>query len=279
MPTVAELLKSAGVADDVVAGLPKEVASTLEGYISQADSKLSTAAQEAQKAEESRRQAELERKEIDTYVKTYETSLNAQGSLKAKYDANVAYLKSLKAQGFDVDVPDDEPVDPAKRSVVPGSPAIGGNAVDEGKILGRVGSVMSQWLDANNEHIRLYGVPIPDPSTSIADEAARARKPVGEYIADKYKFRERQGAKEKEVYDARVAADVKAKVDEERRKDAERNGSNPNLRGGESSRSSFVPKIKGEEFHKADGNMPVRERHKRMLENLHKDVEQIRNVA
>jgi hypothetical protein len=53
-------------------------------------------------------------------------------------------------------------VEDGKKPVVPGSPPIGGNAVDEGKILGKVGSVMSQWLDANNEHIRLYGVPIPD---------------------------------------------------------------------------------------------------------------------
>jgi hypothetical protein len=138
---------------------------------------------------------------------------------------------------------------------------------------------MSQWLDANNEHIRLYGTPIPDPSTNIAEEAARARKPVGEYIAEKYKFRERQGAKEKEVYDARVAADVKTKVDETLRVEAEKRGSNPNLRPGESSRASHVAPIKSEEFHKSDGNVPRRERERRLLENLHKDVEQIRSVA
>jgi hypothetical protein len=279
MATVAEVLKSAGVADDVAAGLPKEVVSALSGLVADADTKLSTAAQAAQKAEEARRQAELERKEIEDYVSKYETSLNEQGSLKAKYDAAVAYMESLKAQGFDVKIPGTEGNGDGKKPVVPGSPAIGGNAVDEGKILGRVGSVMSQWLDANNEHIRLYGVPIPDPSTSIAEEARLARKSVAEYIADKYHFRERQTEKQKEAYDARVAADVKVKLDEERRKDAEKRGSNPNLREGESSRSSFVPKIKGDEFHKSDGNVPVRERHRRLLENLHKDVEQIRSVA
>lgn len=276
MPSVAEVLKSAGITDEVASGLPKEVVAALGGYVAEADVKLSTAAQESSKAEEARRQAELERKEIDAYVKKYELSLNEQGSLEAKNKALTAYVESLKSQGFDVKIPG---VDEGAKPVVPGSPAIGGNAVDEGKILGRVGNVMSQWLDANNEHIRLYGTPIPDPSTNIAEEAARARKSVGEYIAEKYQFKARQSAKEKEVYDARVAADVKAKVDETLRAEAEKRGSNPNLRPGESSRSSFVPKIKGEEFHKSDGNLPTRERHKRLLENLHKDVEQIRSVA
>lgn len=273
MPKLAELLKTAGVADDVAAGLPKELASTLEGYLAEADTKLSTASQEATKAEESRRQAEIERQEIEDYVKKYETSLNDQGSLKAKYDALTTYLESLKTQGFDVKIPG---VEPGAKPVVPGSPAIGGNAVDENKILGRVGSVMSQWMDANNEHIRLYGIPIPDSSTSVAEEAARARKSVGQYIAEKYNFDGKRSEKAKADYDARVAADVKVKLDEERRKDAEKRGSNPNLREGESSRSSFVPKIKSDEFHKSDGNVPRRERERRMLENLHKDVEQIR---
>jgi hypothetical protein len=280
MPTVQELLKSSGLTDEVIAGLPKEAITTFGGVLTEANTKLSTAAQEAQKAEEARRQAELERKEVTEYVNKYETSLNEQGSLKAKYDAAVAYLESLKTQGFDVKIPGAETGNGnGKKPVVPGSPAMGDNAVDEGKILGRVGNVMSQWLDANNEHIRLYGVPIPDPSTTIAEEAARARKSVGDYIAEKYQFKARQTAKEKEAYDARVAADVAAKVAERDRLDAEKRGSNPNLRAGESSRNSFVPKIKGEEFHKSDGNVPKRERERRLLDNLHKEVEQIRSVA
>lgn len=280
MATVEEILKSAGVADDVAAGLPKEVLAAFNGITTEAATKLSAAAQESHKAEEARRQAELEREEIENYVSKYETSLNQQGSLKAKYDASVAYLKSLKAQGFDVEIPDEAAAGgDGKKAAVPGSPAIGGNAVDEGRILGKVGSVMSQWLDANNEHIRLYGVPIPDSSTEIGTEAARARKPVGEYLAEKYKFADKRKEKQDSEYQARVDRDVKAKVDEERRKDAEKNGSNPNLRAGEASRASIVPKIKSEEFHKGDGNVPVRERHRRLLENLHKDVEQIRSAA
>lgn len=290
MPTLAELLKTAGIADDVAAGLPKEVAAALTGIVADADTKLaeagtklSTAAGEAAKAEEARRQAELERKEINKYVEEYGTKLTKMTDAEAKLAAAGAYFKTIKDQGFDV--PEEllalggAVTNDGKKPLVPGSPAIGGNAVDEGKILGKVGSVMSQWLDANNEHIRLYGVPIPDPSTSIAEEAARARKPVGEYIAEKYKFRERQTAKEAELFQKKVDDAVKTKVDEQLRLEAEKRGSNPNLRAGESSRSSFVSKIKGDEFHKSDGNIPQRERHKRLLDNLHKEVAEIRSGA
>jgi len=278
MPKLAELLKTAGVADDVAAGLPKELAATLEGYISEADTKLSTAAQKAAEAEEARRQAEIERRDVQKYVDDYSASLNEQGSLKAKYEATLAYLESLKTQGFDVKIPGADSGD-GKKPIVPGSPAVGGNAVDENKILGKVGSVMSQWLDANNEHIRLYGVPIPDNSTEIAEEAARARKPVGKYLAEKYKFAETRKQKEIETRNADIQAAAKKIAEETLRVEAEKRGSNPNLRPGESSRSSHIPTIKSEEFHKADGNVPTRERHRRMLENLHKDVEQIRSVA
>jgi hypothetical protein len=279
MPTVQEILKTSGLIDEVIAGLPKEAVAAFGGILTDAETKVQTAAQQASEAAELRRQAELDRKDIQKYVDDYSLSLNKQGSLQAKYDAVVAYVDSLKAQGFDVKLPVDVAPSSEKKPVVPGSPAIGGNAVDEGKILGRVGNVMSQWLDANNEHIRLYGVPVPDPSTNIAEEAARARKPVGEYMAEKYKFRERQAAKEREAYDARVAADVKAKVDEQLRVEAEKRGSNPNLRAGESSRASHVPKLKTEEFHKGDGFQPKRQRESRMLENLHKDLEAIHSAA
>lgn len=282
MPTVQELLKNSGLADDVVAGLPKEAIAAFGNVLSEADTKLSAAAQEAKTAEEARRQAKLDRDEMQQYVERYSSSLNEQGSIKAKYDAVVSYVNSLKAQGFDVELPADlKTVDPGdgKKPVVPGSPAIGGNAVDEGKILGKVGNVLSQWMDANNEHIRLYGTPIPDASTDLAEEAARARKPLGVYAAEKYKFSETRKAKAEETRLKDINAAAQKIADERERERKEREGSNPNVRAGEASRSSHLPKIKSDEFHKSDGNVPKRERERRMLENLHKDVEAIHSAA
>lgn len=276
MPTVAEVLKAANIKEEIVAGLPPEVVNALTGYVSQADATLQTAAEKEAEAAEALRQAGLEKADIEKYVADYGTALTETASVKAQNESMRKYLESLKAQGFDVTVPG-ATVEPAK-PVVPGSPAIGANALDEGKILGKVGSVLSQWLDANNEHIRLYGTPIPDASTEVAAEAARARKPVGEYLAEKYKFvakRQEKAAadlqKEKDTYAAQ-------KVAEAERKMAEKYGSNPNLRAGEISRNSVVP-IKHEEFEKATGNVPRRERLARMLDNIHKDVATIRNTA
>lgn len=282
--TVAELLASKGIAADVIAGLPKEIAGHLEGYLSEADTKLSTAQQETIKAEEARRQAELEKNDVHTYVEEYGTALTDLTSANAKLSAASAYLKSLKDQGYDVpatlleSTPTPTPT-PTLQQRVPGSPAMGGNAFDPAKFRGEVGFTLSQWMDANNEHMRLYGVPIPEKSTPLAEEAARARVPIGDYIAKKYKFAERQQAKEKEAYDAKVKADVDKEVERRERERSEREGSNPLLRAGEPSRNTFVQKIKGEDFHKADGNVPSRERRARMLEKIHADVAAARQSA
>jgi hypothetical protein len=277
--TVAELLKQAGIADEVAAGLPKEVVTALTGYVSEADTKLSTAAEEARKAEEGRRQAELERKEINEYVTKYGTTVTDVAAANARAEAAETYLKSLKTQGFDIKYPGLEENKDGKKPVVPGSPAEGANAVSESSILGKVGTVMEQWLDANNEHMRLYGVPIPDGSRSVADEAARARVPLGTYIEQKYKFADARKSKADKEYQARVDADVAKKVEEHKRAEAERLGNNPNLRAGESSRQPVLPKIKTEDFHKSDGNQSRRERMQRMISNIHKDVEATRNSA
>jgi|SRR6267154_2631821 len=270
--TVAELLKAANVKDEVIAGLPADVVSALTGYVSQADTTLQTASQKEAEAAEALRQASLEKQDVEKYVADYGTALTETASVKAKYEGLRKQVESLKAQGFNLDI-ETEPAKP----VVPGSPAVGANAVDEGRILGRVGNWLSQFQDANNEHMRLYGVPIPDATASVAAEAERARKQIGEFVAEKYKFAETRKQKEVEAYRQRVDADVKTKVAEQLRLEAEKRGNNPNLRPGESSRNSLIP-IKHDDFEKATGNVPRRERLNRMLDNVHKDVAAARSA-
>lgn len=264
--TVAELLKSKGIADDVIAGLPKDISSHLEGYLSDADTKLSAAAQDKSQADELRRQAELDKQEVHDYVERYGNSLNDMASAQARDAARTTYLAKLKEQGVDV------PAELLPAIPNPNPNPKPNNGFDPDKFRGQIGDVMSQWMDANNEYFRLFGTPIPDQSTVIAEEAARARKPIGQYIAEKYKFRDRQTANEQKAFDDRVAAAVKTQVDAEKQRLAEERGSNPNLRTGEPSRNSFVKPIKGEEFHKSDGNQPKRERMRRMLDNIHRDI-------
>ena len=276
--TIAELLKAANITDEVIAGLPKDVVTAITGYVSDADTKLANATTEAERAAELNRQTKLDRDEIDNYVQSYGQSLTETASIKAKNDALMSYLNSLKTQGFDIKIPGVEEAAPTAKPAVPGSPAIGGN-VDENKILGKVGDVLSQFLDANNEHIRLYGSPIPDPSTQLGEEATRARKRLGEYIAEKYKFADKQAEVKTKAFQKTVDDAVASKLAEEKRKTAEARGSNPNHREGETSRASLMPRVKQEDFAKANGNQSQRERRERMLGNIHRDVEAIRNSA
>jgi hypothetical protein len=280
MPTLQEVLKAANVKEEVIAGLPPDVVAAITGFVSQADTTLQTAAQKDVEAKETLRLAQLADKDTKDYVANYGISLTEVGSAKAEAKALRTYLESLKAQGFDVEIP----AAPASgaAAVVPGSPAMGGNAVDynrlKSEVRGEAGAVMSIFLDANNEHIRLFGTPIPDSSQAIANEAAQARKPLAQYLAEKYQFAAKRKEKETADYNARVAADAKKIIDAERQKDAERLASNPNLRQGETSRSSVIP-IKHDEFEKANGNIPHRERMGRMLEKIRKDTAAIRQTA
>src|SRR5437764_834510 len=114
-------------------GLTKEVVNAVTGYVSEADTKLSTAAEEAKKAEEARRQAELERKEINEYVEKYGTTVTQVADANARAEAYESYLKALKAQGFDIKIPGLD--DKKTEAVVPGSPPRGANAVSEAEIL------------------------------------------------------------------------------------------------------------------------------------------------
>jgi hypothetical protein len=279
MATLAELLKSAGIADEVAAGLPKELSAAIETHITAADQKLTTAAEKEAEAVEQLRIAGLTKEETRQYVEKYGNSLTEISGIKAKEAARVAYLKSLKEQGYAVpdDLIDGKAAAPGAVAAVPGSPAIGGN-VDEKKILGNVGLAVGSLLNLSNEYSRLYGQPIPDDILTLNAEAERARKPLLEYAAEKYKFaskREEIAASKSKEHDEAIRKEAEDKV---RREYAERNGSNPNLRSGVTSNNSFVPKIKSDDFQKSGGNVPTRQRNQRMLDNLHKDLETARTA-
>src|ERR1700693_2453596 len=113
--TLAEILKAANIKDEVIAGLPAEVTTALTGYVSEADTKLTTAAQAEANARETLRQAGLEKEEINEYVEKYGATLNETASVRALNESLTAYLKSLKEQGFDVKIPGAEGVAPTKK--------------------------------------------------------------------------------------------------------------------------------------------------------------------
>lgn len=277
MPTVAEYLKAQGIADEVAAGLPADVAKALTGYMSTADTKLSEATSATTKAEEARRQAELERKEVAEYVERYGSDLTRLTSLESTNKALTTYLTDQKAKGFTV------PEELLTAAVTPQPKPNGTETMSLEKILaqvrGEMGVFQATWNNANNEHMRLYNTFIPDNQEVLWEEAARARKDPATYISERYKFKEKRAEVEKLAAEKEIEKRVTARLEEERRKAAEETGSNPNLRSGESSRSSFVPKIKRDDFHKSDGYQPERTRRQRLLERVHAEVDANRQNA
>jgi len=137
---------------------------------------------------------------------------------------------------------------------------------------------MAEVLNANNEYQRLYGEPFPEDLNEVAREAARARKAPYQFISEKYKFADKKKERETAAAQAREDAIRKEEREKVAREYAERNGSNPMVRPGFSSTNSMVPKIKPEEFKKAGGNIPTHERNRKLLDNIHKDIEAARTA-
>jgi hypothetical protein len=185
MPTLAELLKSAGIAEDVAAGVPKEVAAAIETHLTAADTTFKSASEKEEAAREALRISGLKEKEITEYVEKYGTSLTTLANTQAENKALRTYLESLKAQGFEVEIP-------AAGAAPKSAPTAAGGNVDENTILtkvrGEAGMLLSSYVDINNEHIRLYGTPIPDDAETLFAEARNARKDPKTYAAERYKF-------------------------------------------------------------------------------------------
>jgi len=277
MPSLAEILKQAGVEEEVISQLPPKVVEIATGYVSSAESKLT----EAQKAEENAREqlriAGLERKEIDDYVAKYGADLTQLASLRADNEALQTYVKGLEKEGFKASIPA-LTAQPSPTAAVPGSPAIGGNATfDPKKFSDNVATFIAQSFDVNNEYQRLFGGPMPDSIETIAAEAQQARMSPREYAAKKYGFEQKKQERAAAEEQKKLEAAKTQAVEEFKRKQAEEMGSNPGLVRGQVSRNSVAPKIAKEEFHKSDGFVPARERRSRLLNNIHRDVAATRN--
>jgi hypothetical protein len=279
MPTVAEVLKQSGYTDAEIAALDARILSGVTQVL--------TVAEQADKsAREAREAAELaDRSQRDLYANKIVPALNDWGSEKATLEAQVAFYKtqaeSAKGAGF---IPKDAPgyVPPANQpgrnadgtyvanaNSVPGSPAYMTKA--------EAISAVSNATHVMNEHMRLYGSPLPDDVETLVNEAAAQRMDFRQYAAKKYNFdgkkAEITAAREKEARD-KLVADTIAERD---RWHAERQGSNPMLRPGE--QSSFAELRKGIDSKaiKDPLSMSKEERHMQTQALIHKDI--VENAA
>jgi hypothetical protein len=227
MPSVADLAKEMGID---LATVDHRFVVKLDEHYQGSQNAYSAAERLKKDAEANLVKVQQEQQEINGYIERYGATEAAMAALKANNAAMEASLKTLKSQGFNVDIP--------AAPVVPGSPAIGGNApgFDPDKFSSRVGNIMAESFNANNRYMALFGKPIPDDMDNLAGEAARARMSLSQFVAQKYDFageeRKRSEATAK-AHDEEVAAKAVKKFQEEHPVTA----GNPELTNGVPSRN------------------------------------------
>ena len=191
--------------------------------------------------------ARAEKEEAETFWKekvqpalsSVDRKVASANSEAARYKT---YLQSLKDQGYDV--PDEllaAPASPANPNPNPANPdymtreefrrAAAGTAPD-----------LVTLISLSNEYQDLYGKPYIEADSDFA-EAVKAKKPMRDFVRDKYKFsdkrKERDAAAEQTRIDTRVAAQLATKEAAL----VAKYGSNPNLSSPMASRNDKVQKI------------------------------------
>jgi len=232
MPTVAEVLKSAGMTDEQIASID---AKAVEGFTNV----LSTAEQERLAAETAQRAAN------ELFEKQITPALNEWGNKEANLVAERDYYKTLadgaKSGGFVAEVPPFQPRNVqdgrfvANSNAVPGSPNI-----DEFRT--QVGSALGMIADLQWNYNKLFGGPMPDSPTALGEEAGRNRMSLADWAARKYDFdgrRKTMAAEESQKREDSIRKEERERVTREY---AEKYSANPNMRQGQVSQFAELKK-------------------------------------
>lgn len=259
MPTVAEILKSAGMGDEEIAKLDAKAVTAMSGVL--------TAAEQAQQ------QGELAQRAAQQMFENEITpALNGWGQKEANLTAERDYYKTLASKakdgGFVAEVPPFQTgtVTPPPNQV-PGMPSL---AELEQKLGGAFGTLSDlQW-----QYRSLHGREMPDSPTSLAAEAQANRMGLADYAAKKYDFVGRKAAMETETRKKSEDAIRKAAIEENDKKWAEKVGSNPNIRQAQVSNYSELKKGVTDGARPDPLKLPSREaRHAATRANIQREVE------
>lgn len=270
MATVEEILRQTGLTEEQI----KALDASIIGGFTQVLNTAETARADAQEAE--RRYKHLYESEIVPALNKWGSE---QATLMAERDFYKAQNEGARTAGFiPKDVPGYTPGSPpaqpprgadgryvAEGNPVPGSPGI--RDVQREMLIG-IGN--AQW--AMNEHLRLYGTPMPDDFEQLMEQSMAKVLPFRQYVAEKYKFEERRKqiaeTKAKE-HDDSIRKDERQKIEKEY---AERGGSNPNLRPASASHFASVRKAVQSGTVKDPVKMSSEERRRQTREMIAQDV-------
>lgn len=191
--------------------------------------------------------ARAEKEEAETFWKekvqpalsSVDRKVASANSEAARYKT---YLQSLKDQGYDV--PDEllaAPANPANPNPNPANPdymtreefrkAAAGTAPD-----------LVTLISLSNEYQDLYGKPYIEADSDFA-EAVKAKKPMRDFVRDKYKFSDKRKERDATAEQTRIDTLVAAQLATKEAALVAKYGSNPNLSSPMASRNDKVQKI------------------------------------
>ena len=191
--------------------------------------------------------ARAEKEEAETFWKekvqpalsSVDRKVASANSEAARYKT---YLQSLKDQGYDV--PDEllaAPANPANPNPNPANPdymtreefrkAAAGTAPD-----------LVTLISLSNEYQDLYGKPYIEADSDFA-EAVKAKKPMRDFVRDKYKFSDKRKERDAAAEQTRIDTLVAAQLATKEAALVAKYGSNPNLSSPMASRNDKVQKI------------------------------------
>jgi hypothetical protein len=152
-----------------------EVFKKWNGYLTEADGKYQTATEAQKQAEAALEAVKNEQAAIDEKIKSFSLTEAQVDTLRANYAALEAQAKALKAQGYNLNIPE-TPVAPAKTEF------------DPSRFQQDVNGSLVAGFNVMNKYQRIYGKALPDDLDALAREAAQARMPFSQYVEKKYDF-------------------------------------------------------------------------------------------
>lgn len=205
-----------------------DVAAKYNTYFTEAATKYETATRAQREAEEKLSRVQSEQEAINNQIAQFGMTEANVAALRANNAQLEAALKSMKEQGFDVNIPEAPKVnEPAKPQF------------DPDRFRQDVNSTLIEGFNANNRYQRLYGKALPDDVDVLAREAAQARKPFSQYVADKYDFSGEE-KRQAEANQAKRDAEIAQKAIEEYKTKNPVVMGNPELMRGVPSRSPLM---------------------------------------
>jgi len=152
-----------------------EVFKKWNGYLTEADGKYSSATEAQKQAQAALDAVKNEQAAIDEKIKSFSLTEAQVDTLRANYAALEAQAKALKAQGYNLNIPE-TPVAPAKTEF------------DPNRFQQDVNGSLVAGFNLMNKHQRIFGKALPDDLDALAREAASARVPFMQYAEQKYGF-------------------------------------------------------------------------------------------